>query len=71
MPSLFPHDSFELLVTLNGSTCVTVATVTPEDRFAADSDDACTDEAVIGFAALSALGLIVDCKDRCVRPRCE
>eukprot|EP00419_Tripos_fusus_P005806 CAMPEP_0172680612 /NCGR_PEP_ID=MMETSP1074-20121228/16880_1 /TAXON_ID=2916 /ORGANISM="Ceratium fusus, Strain PA161109" /LENGTH=432 /DNA_ID=CAMNT_0013498969 /DNA_START=53 /DNA_END=1351 /DNA_ORIENTATION=+ len=61
------HDGYEVLITVNGRSCAAVATVTPEERFAADAEDPNSDEAVIGFAALAALGLIVDCQARRVR----
>lgn len=63
------HDGYEVLLTVNGRSCAAVATVTPEERFAADAEDPNSDEAVIGFAALAALGLNVDCQARCVRNR--
>merc|ERR1711920_507654 len=58
------HDSFEVLLTVHGRTCAVVVTMAPEARFAADADDPNTDEVVIGYAALCALGLVVDCTSR-------
>lgn len=63
------HDSYEVLLTVEGRTCAAVACTAPEERFAEDASDPNSDEAVVGFAALAALGLIVDCSARRVLPR--
>lgn len=60
------HDSFEVLVHVGGRSCAAVATVTPDERFAEDSEDPNTDEAIIGYAALAAMRLVVDCRTRSV-----
>eukprot|EP00927_Polykrikos_kofoidii_P043552 TRINITY_DN37627_c0_g1_i1.p1 TRINITY_DN37627_c0_g1~~TRINITY_DN37627_c0_g1_i1.p1 ORF type:complete len:445 (+),score=50.36 TRINITY_DN37627_c0_g1_i1:78-1337(+) len=65
------HDTFEVLVTVAGRTCLAVATVSPEARFGEFADDPNSDEAVLGFAALMALGLVVDCSTRRATPRQE
>lgn len=65
------NDCYEVLLTVQGRTCAAVVTITPEERFAADAEDPNSDEAVIGFAALAALRLLVDCRGRCVQPRSE
>jgi len=63
------QDGYEVLLTVNGRSCAAVITNAPEERFAVDGDDPNSDEAVIGFAALAALGIIVDCGGRRVRHR--
>lgn len=60
------HDSYEVLLHVGGRSCAAVVTVTPEERFAADAEDPNTDEAIIGYAALAALHIVVDCNARSI-----
>eukprot|EP00928_Gymnodinium_smaydae_P080506 TRINITY_DN64191_c0_g1_i1.p1 TRINITY_DN64191_c0_g1~~TRINITY_DN64191_c0_g1_i1.p1 ORF type:complete len:469 (-),score=71.08 TRINITY_DN64191_c0_g1_i1:35-1441(-) len=64
-----PHDSFEVIVSIAGRRCAASVTVTPEHRFAEDAEDPNSDEAVIGYAALAALGILVNCSRRTVELR--
>lgn len=63
------HDSYEVLLTVGDRTCAAVVCSTPEERFSEEALDPNSDEAVVGFAALAALGLVVDCSARGVRPQ--
>jgi len=62
------HDSYEVLLMVEGRCCAAAVTLAPEERFDESSEDPCTDEAIIGFAALAALRLAVDCSARVLRP---
>lgn len=53
-------DSYEVLLTIGGRSCACVVTSVSEDRFGPDAEDPNSDDAVVGFAALAALGLLVD-----------
>ena len=63
------YDVYEVLLTVQGRTCATAVTVVADARFEADAEEPCTDEAMVGHAALAALQLLVDPAARTVVPR--
>mmetsp|Transcript_22534 Transcript_22534/g.57659 ORF Transcript_22534/g.57659 Transcript_22534/m.57659 type:complete len:219 (-) Transcript_22534:149-805(-) len=54
------YDVYEVQISVLGRTCVAAVTFVPEERFAYDSEDPCTDEAMLGHVALAAMRLLVD-----------
>jgi len=62
-------DSYEVLVAVGDRVAAVAVTGIPEERFQPGTEDPASDEAVLGLATLSALGLLVDCGQRHVQKK--